>query len=105
MELPASEGSGLDTFDIVLFGASCDSPETNSRFARALDLDYLLLSDPEKTVAQAYGVVHEGRVYPERWTFIIGAEGTILDIITEVDASAHGAQIAARLEMLEVPRR
>jgi peroxiredoxin Q/BCP len=86
-------------------GASCDSPETNSRYAKALELGYLLLSDPETTTAKAYGVVHEGRAYPERWTFIIGAEGTILDIITEVDAAAHGSQIAARLEMLEVPRR
>jgi peroxiredoxin Q/BCP len=68
-----------------------------------LELDHLLLSDPEKTTAEAYGVVHEGRAYPERWTFIIGAEGTILDIITEVDAAAHGSQIAARLGMLEMP--
>jgi len=50
-------------------------------------------------------VVHEGRAYPERWTFIISSKGVILDIITEVDTGAHGAQIAARLEMLEVPKR
>ena len=105
MELPASAGSGLDRYDIVLFSASCDTPETNQRFAKALELDYPILSDPEKDIAAAYGVVYEGRAYPERWTFIIGAEGNILDIITEVDAGAHGSQIAARLEMLEVPRR
>jgi len=64
-----------------------------------------VLSDEDQKVATAYGVVHEGRSYPERWTFIIGAEGTILDIIKEVDLNAHGAQIAARLEMLEVAKR
>jgi peroxiredoxin len=64
-----------------------------------------VLSDQDKQVATAYGVVYEGRSYPERWTFIIGAEGTILDIIKEVDLKAHGAQIASRLEMLEVKRR
>jgi trehalose-6-phosphatase len=37
--------------------------------------------------------------------FIFPIDGTILDIITEVDAAAHGSQIATRLEMLEVPRR
>lgn len=105
MELPASDESGLDKFDIVLFAASCDSAATNKNFAKALDLDYAVLSDPDKSVATAYGVVHEGRAYPERWTFVIDSEGAILDIITDVDAGAHGAQLAARLEMLEIPKR
>jgi peroxiredoxin Q/BCP len=105
MDLPASAGSGLDRFDIALFAASCDSAETNRRFAKSLDLDYPVLSDPDKAIATAYGVVHEGRSYPERWTFIISSDGTILDIITEVDTGAHGAQIAARLDMLEVAKR
>jgi peroxiredoxin Q/BCP len=105
MDLPATEGSGLDRFDIALFAASCDSAATNRRFAKALDLDYPVLSDPDKTVATAYGVVHGGRSYPERWTFIIGIDGKILDVMTDVDAGAHGAQLAARLEELEVALR
>ncbi len=104
IELPTSDGSGLDAFDIALFAASCDSPETNRRFAKTLDLDYPVLSDPDKKTAKAYGVVHEGRSYPERWTFIIGVDGTILDIITEVDAGSHGTQIAQRLASLGVSR-
>ena len=64
-----------------------------------------MLSDPTKEVASAYGVVHEGRSYPERWTFIIDTDGTILDVLTEVDTASHGAQIAVRLEELGVARR
>jgi len=105
MDLPASAGSGLDSYDIALFAASCDSTATNRRFAKALDLDYPVLSDPDKEVATAYGVVHEGRAYPERWTFIINTDGTILDILTKVDTGSHGAEIAARLEELGVDRR
>ena len=75
------------------------------RFAKALDLDYPILSDPDKTVATAYGVVHQGRSYPERWTFIIDTDGTIQDVMKEVDTGSHGAQIAARLEELGVPKR
>jgi peroxiredoxin Q/BCP len=105
MDLPATAGSGLDRFDIALFAASCDSPETNRRFAKTLDLDYPVLSDPDKTVATAYGVVHEGRAYPERWTFIIGDDGSVLDVITEVDAGSHGAQLAERLEELGIKQR
>ena len=33
------------------------------------------------------------------WTRVIGAEGTVLDIITEVDAAAHRSQVAAHLEV------
>ena len=105
MDLPASAGSGLDQYDIALFAASCDSVATNARFAKALDLDYPVLSDPDKEVATAYGVVHEGRAYPERWTFIIDVDGTILDVMTTVDTGSHGAQIAARLKELGVGLR
>ncbi len=75
------------------------------RVAPKLNLDYPVLSDPDKEVATAYGVVHEGRAYPERWTFIIGTDGTILDVMREVDTGSHGSQIAARLEELDVPKR
>jgi len=105
MDLPASTGSGLDQYDIALFAASCDSAATNRRFAKSLGLDYPVLSDPDKEIATAYGVVHEGRAYPERWTFIIGTDGTILEVMTTVDTGAHGSQIAARLEELGVGRR
>jgi len=64
-----------------------------------------VLSDPDKTVATAYGVVHEGRSYPERWTFIIDTDGTILDILKKVDTGSHGAEIAARLKELGVAGR
>ena len=105
MDLPASAGSGLDQYDIALFAASCDSAATNRRFAKTLGLDYPVLSDPDKQVAMAYGVVHEGRAYPERWTFIIDVDGTILDVMTTVDTGSHGAQIAARLKELGVRLR
>jgi peroxiredoxin Q/BCP len=64
-----------------------------------------VLSDPDKAVAMAYGVVHEGRAYPERWTFIISVDGKVLDVMTDVDSGSHGAQLAARLEELGVQRR
>lgn len=105
MEIPPAEGSGLDAYDIALFAASCDSPATNKRFAAALELDYVVLSDPDKKVAEAYGVVHAERSVPERWTFIIGSDGKILDVINEVDTGAAGAQLAKRLEDLGVTKR
>lgn len=76
--------------------------ETNTKFAKSLELDYPILSDPEKTVAEAYGVVHEGRSLPERWTFYIGTDGKLLFIDKKVKVGSHGADIAKQLEELGV---
>jgi peroxiredoxin Q/BCP len=87
---------------VAFFAASCDEPDYNREFATELGIDYPILSDPGKEVARAYGVVHEGRDVPERWTFIIGQDGAILHIDREVKPDTHGADIAARLEELGV---
>ena len=76
--------------------------ETNTKFAKSLDLDYPILSDPEKTVAKAYGVVHEGRGVPERWTFYIGTDGKLLFVDKKVNVGSHGTDIAKQLKKLGV---
>ena len=51
---------------MAYFAASCDTLETNTEFARSLELDYPILSDPERKTAEAYGVVDESRRHPAR---------------------------------------
>ena len=70
-----------------------------------MELDYPILSDPSKVTARAYGVVHEGREVPERWTFIIGADGKILHIDKMVKAADHGAEIVKQLEELGIEKK
>jgi len=62
------------------------------------------LSDPDKNVAKAYGVVTPERELPYRWTFYIGPDGKILYIDKEVKTGSAGADIAARLEALGVKK-
>ncbi len=88
---------------MAYFTASCDTPETNAQFAKSLDADYPILSDPTKTVARAYGVVHANRALPERWTFYIDPKGIIRAIDRQVNIQAHGEQIARKLAELKVP--
>ena len=90
---------------MAYFAASCDSAETNRRFAESLDLDYPILSDPEKQVAGAYGVVGKLRPLPRRWTFYIGPDGKILAIDKKVKSRTHGRDVAARLDELGVAKR
>ena len=85
--------------------ASADDAETNRKFAESLDLDYPILSDPERGVAKAYGVLSGDQRYCARHTIYIGADGKVLYVDREVKPSSAGPDVAARLEALGVSRR
>ena len=82
---------------MAYFTASCDEVEKNTEFAKKLELDYPILSDPGKEVAKAYGVVTEKRPFPHRWTFYIGKDGKILEVDREVKIPDAGATVAKKL--------
>ena len=90
---------------MAYFAASCDSAEENKAFAKSLDLNYAILSDPGKQVAHAFGVVGLTRPLPRRWTFFIGTDGKILAIDKKVKPGSHGADVVARLEELGVAKK
>ena len=52
-----ANSKALHELDVAYFTASVDTPEENKKFAESLDLDYPILSDPDKSVAKAYGVL------------------------------------------------
>jgi thioredoxin-dependent peroxiredoxin len=80
-----------------------DDAETNRKFAASLDADYPILSDPDKTTAESYGVLGPFGV-ARRWTFYIGPDGRILYIDKEVKTATAGEDIAARLGALKNAR-
>jgi peroxiredoxin Q/BCP len=49
--------------------------------------------------------VHEGRPAPERWTFYIDKEGTVKFIDKKVNTTAHGEDVAKKLEELGVAKK
>ncbi|CAN0440045.1 unnamed protein product [Phaeothamnion confervicola] len=84
--------------------ASTDDLETNSKFAAANGADFPILADPDKQVAQAYGVL--GMMgFASRWTFYIDAQGRIAYIDKDVSVVKAGADTAARLAALGVEKR
>ena len=95
--------STLQKFQVQVFAASVDTPETNKRFVDEHHYNFPILSDPEKTVAKAYGVLAPAG-YAQRWTFIIGRDGTIRAIDKKVDFASHGKDLARELEELRIPR-
>ena len=76
---------------MAYFAASVDDLETNTKFAQSLEADYPILSDGDKKVATAYGVLGPFGV-ARRWTFYIGPDGKILDI----DKGPRGTGVAPR---------
>ena len=98
-------GKQIKAYDVAYFTASCDTPDTNKRFAASLKLDYPILSDPSRAVARAYGVVDEKRTHPRRWTYYIGKNGKILAIDKDVKAGTHGTQVVKKLGELNLNQR
>ena len=87
---------------MAYFAASVDDSETNKKFAESLDLDFPILSDPEKKIASAYGVLQGG--YAARHTFYIGPDGKILHVDRKVKPRTAGADVAAQLTDLKTAK-
>ena len=94
----------MRAFDVAYFTASCDPVKTNTDFAKSLDLDYPILSDPDKKVAEAFGCLN-ARGMSNRWTYYIGKDGKILFVDKQVKAGDHGADIVKKLEELGVAQK
>lgn len=76
--------SELDKAGVVVAGISPDKPSALQKFAERNSLNFVLLSDPEKTAAQAYGVVGEKTMFGKksigiiRSSFLIDEKGVVL---------------------------
>ena len=94
-----ANSKSLHELDVAYFTASVDTPELNKKFAESLDLDYPILSDPDKSVATAYGVL-SARGFSNRWTFYIDKDGIIKEIDKAVKVDNAGADVAAKVKDL-----
>ena len=90
---------------MAYFTASCDPADKNTEFAKSIELDYPILSDPGTDIAKAYGAFNSERKMALRWTFYIGKDGKILLIDKDVKPGNHGADIAAKLKELGVAEK
>ncbi len=86
-----------------MVGISPDDPATLARFREEHDLPFPLLSDPDHTVAAAFGAwgvkKNYGREYEGliRSTFVIGADGTVEQAWRNVRAKGHAERVAREI--------
>lgn len=88
---------------VEVIGISRDSAASHSRFAEKHALPFILLSDPELTAIQAYGVWQEKKMYGKttmgvvRTTFLIDEQGKIQTVMPKVKPDTNAAEILAQL--------
>ena len=92
----------------MVLGASFDSVEENRRFAADQAFPFRLLSDPDRTVGRAYGVVRPDRdqyaAYAMRYSFLVDPAGLIARVYDVHDVNGHAAEVLADLERLGATR-
>jgi peroxiredoxin Q/BCP len=75
----------------VLIGISADATDSHKAFSEHYKLPFLLLSDPDGKIGNAYGVPFAG--HHQRQTFVIGADGNVAKVYRKVDVTVHAAQV------------
>ncbi len=87
----------------VVLGVSVDTVKSHDKFAEKHKLPFTLISDADKQIVQAYGVWGEkqfmGRKFlgTSRVTFLVGPDGRIEKIWTQVKPATHAAEVLAAL--------
>ena len=86
---------------------SVDTPEDNKAFAEKEHADFPLLADPDKKIANAYGVIPPDRPpdrqFAQRWTFYVDKNGKISYIEKMVKPETSAEDMIAKLGDLKVP--
>jgi peroxiredoxin Q/BCP len=96
----------LDVFEragYAVVGISPDKPGRLAMFRAAGNLNFPLLSDPDKTVLRAYGAYGAKKLYGRdvtgviRSTFVISADGVIERAMYAVKATGHVDRVVREL--------
>ena len=88
----------------VVIGVSPDKPETHTKFRDKQSLNFTLLSDTDKKVAEAYGAYGEKKLYGKvsmgiiRSTFIIDEKGKIANLWSKVKVKGHVDEVLDALK-------
>ena len=91
------------TLDAVVIGISRDSAASHQKFADKHGLPFILLSDPELTAIQAYGVWQEKKLYGKvsmgvvRTTFVIDGHGVIEKVMPKVNPDTNAEEVLSYL--------
>lgn len=91
---------------IVVLGISKDKMPSHIKFSQKLNLNFELLSDPDKEIHAMFGVIKEKKMYgkismgTERSTFIIDENQVLIKEYRNVKAKGHAEQVLEEVKEL-----
>ncbi len=81
-----------------IVGVSLDSIQSHAKFAEKYELAFPLISDEDKRVSTAYGVLRDHGLSTNRVTFLIDKNGKVAKIFPKVDVTKHTEEVTAALK-------
>lgn len=96
----------LESLGAVVIGVSPDDLRSHDRFICKYNLPFLLLSDTDHSVAEAYGVWREKNMYGrkimgiQRSTFLIAPDGRIHKAWRKVKVDHHVDEVLDELKLV-----
>ena len=85
---------------VKVFGISVDSEASHKKFADRYDLNFTLVADKSKEIAEKYGVL--GPSSAKRVTYIVDKEGKIAYVYPKVSPKDHATDVLAKIEELKI---
>jgi thioredoxin-dependent peroxiredoxin len=89
-----------------IIGVSKDDLKSHQKFLEKYELNFTLLSDPDTTVIQDYGLWKEKSLYGKKYmgtartTFLLDEEGIIIKIFENVDPKGDVQQVLTFIDSL-----
>lgn len=90
-----------------ILAVSKDNCNSHKKYAVKQGIDYLLASDPDNKISEAFDSIVEKNMYgkkymgPSRSAFVLDTDGTVLGIIEKVKSKEHGIEVLALLDSLK----
>lgn len=87
------------TKGVTVLGISKDSVSSHAKFAQKYGLGFMILSDPDKTVHQAYDVLKEKTMYGKkvmgtvRSSYLIDENGMIMEVRANVKPDSNAQEM------------
>ena len=92
--------SDIQSVGLQVVGISPQKADSHKRFRETHDLPFVLLCDPDKTVARAYDVDGPFGVSVRRATYLIGEDGAIRDaVLADFNIGKHAEFIREAIEL------
>jgi thioredoxin-dependent peroxiredoxin len=98
--------AAFDLAGVAVLGVSKDPPAKHQKFAAKYDLTVALASDEDGSACEAFGTWIEKNLYGRKYmgidraTFLIDAEGKIVEIWRKVKVPGHAEKVLAAAEAL-----